>query len=114
MADMEKTLAQSEAAAELETEIKMPSHLAGQVRLPKRTNKPKRQQTQKTSKVGQVLGKCERCGYISSQRTCHACTLLEGLNKNRPKAAIELELDAEEEESSTTLRRQMEQVQLAG
>ncbi|KAL4822006.1 ERG2 and Sigma1 receptor like protein-domain-containing protein [Aspergillus spinulosporus] len=114
MAEMEKTLAQNEAAAELETEIKMPSHQAGQVPLPKRTNKPKRQQTQKASKVGQVLGKCERCGYISSQRTCHACTLLEGLNKNRPKAAIELELDAEEEESSTTLRRQMEQVQLAG
>ncbi|KAL4763378.1 putative PP-loop ATPase superfamily protein [Aspergillus foveolatus] len=114
MAEMETALAQNEAAAELETEIKMPSHRAGQVPLPKRTNKPKRQQTQKTSKVGQVLGKCERCGYISSQRTCHACTLLEGLNKNRPKAAIELELDAEEEESSTTLRRQMEQVQLAG
>ncbi|KAL4736699.1 ERG2 and Sigma1 receptor like protein-domain-containing protein [Aspergillus similis] len=114
MAEMERTLAQNEAAAELETEIKMPSHRTGQVPLPKRTNKPKRQQTQKTSKVGQVLGKCERCGYISSQRTCHACTLLEGLNKNRPKAAIELELDAEEEESSTTLRRQMEQVQLAG
>ncbi|KAL4989536.1 ERG2 and Sigma1 receptor like protein-domain-containing protein [Aspergillus falconensis] len=110
MAQMERALAQNEAAAELETEIKMP----GAVPLPKRTNKPKKQQTQKTSKVGQVLGKCERCGYISSQRTCHACTLLEGLNKNRPKAAIELELDAEDEESSTTLRRQMEQVELAG
>ncbi|KAL6234124.1 hypothetical protein BDW75DRAFT_231424 [Aspergillus navahoensis] len=114
MAEMERTLAQNEAAAELETEIKMPLYQTGAIPLPKRTNKLKKQQTQKTPKAGQVLGKCERCGYISSQRTCHACTLLEGLNKNRPKAAIELELDAEEEESSTTLRRQVEQVQLAG
>ncbi|KAL4973499.1 ERG2 and Sigma1 receptor like protein-domain-containing protein [Aspergillus desertorum] len=114
MAEMERMLAQNEGAAELETEIKMPSHQTAAVPLPKRTHKPKKLQTQKMTKVGQVLGNCERCGYISSQRTCHACTLLEGLNKNRPKAAIELELVAEEEESSTTLRRQMEQVQLAG
>ncbi|RDW70605.1 putative PP-loop ATPase superfamily protein [Aspergillus mulundensis] len=105
MAEMEKTLAQNEVAAVLETEIKIPSQQNGAVPIPKRqTKQPKKQ----------VLGKCERCGYISSQKICHACTLLEGLNKNRPKAAIELELDAEEEESSTTLRRQMEEVQLAG
>ncbi|KAL4907291.1 hypothetical protein BDW74DRAFT_148884 [Aspergillus multicolor] len=105
MAEMEKTLAQNEAAASLETEIKMPSNQNRAVPIPKRkTKQPKKQ----------VLGKCERCGYISSQKMCHACTLLEGLNKNRPKAAIELELDAEEEESSSTLRRQMEGVQLVG
>ncbi|EHK99775.1 putative Cytoplasmic tRNA 2-thiolation protein 1 [Glarea lozoyensis 74030] len=41
---------------------------------------------------------------------CKACTLLEGLNKNRPK--MEIEIDVEEEESST-LRRRMEGVALA-
>ncbi|KAK0641106.1 hypothetical protein B0T16DRAFT_334772 [Cercophora newfieldiana] len=37
---------------------------------------------------GQVLGTCKRCGYMSSQEICQACTLLEGLNKNRPKIQI--------------------------
>lgn len=31
----------------------------------------------------QKLGKCEKCGYMSSQAICQACKLLEGLNKNR-------------------------------
>ncbi|KAL2821363.1 ERG2 and Sigma1 receptor like protein-domain-containing protein [Aspergillus cavernicola] len=86
------------------------------VPLPKRKAKqPKKAPpAPKAAVKKQVLGKCERCGYISSQPVCHACTLLEGLNKNRPKTAIEMELDVEEEESSTTLRRQMEQVQLTG
>jgi cytoplasmic tRNA 2-thiolation protein 1 len=34
------------------------------------------------------VGKCERCGYISSQKLCKACVLLEGLNKGRPKVDI--------------------------
>lgn len=33
-------------------------------------------------------GECERCGYISSQKLCKACVLLEGLNKGLPKAGI--------------------------
>ena len=36
----------------------------------------------------QQLGKCQRCGYISSQAICKACALLEGLNKNRPSREI--------------------------
>jgi len=36
----------------------------------------------------QVLGKCERCGYLSSQAICQACVLLEGLNKNRPQIEL--------------------------
>uniref|UniRef100_A0A183CL82 CULT domain-containing protein n=2 Tax=Globodera pallida TaxID=36090 RepID=A0A183CL82_GLOPA len=28
------------------------------------------------------LGRCERCGYIASQKLCKACQLLEGLNEN--------------------------------
>jgi cytoplasmic tRNA 2-thiolation protein 1 len=34
------------------------------------------------------VGKCVRCGYISSQKLCKACVLLEGLNKGRPKVDI--------------------------
>ncbi|KAI9103152.1 cytoplasmic tRNA 2-thiolation protein 1-like protein [Phlyctochytrium arcticum] len=38
---------------------------------------------------GKVLvGKCERCGYMSSNKLCKACVLLEGLNKGLPKVAI--------------------------
>ncbi len=36
----------------------------------------------------QVLGNCKRCGYMSSQEICQACTLLEGLNKNRAQIQI--------------------------
>lgn len=36
----------------------------------------------------QTMGQCERCGYLSSQKICKACVLLEGLNKTRPKAAV--------------------------
>jgi cytoplasmic tRNA 2-thiolation protein 1 len=58
----------------------------------------------------QTLGTCKKCGYMSSQEICKACMLLEGLNKNRPK--MEIEVDVEDEESST-LRRKMEAVALA-
>lgn len=33
-------------------------------------------------------GTCVRCGYISSNKLCKACVLLEGLNKGKPKLAI--------------------------
>ncbi|KAI9726315.1 MAG: nucleotidyltransferase [Chrysothrix sp. TS-e1954] len=39
------------------------------------------------------MGKCERCGYLSSQKICKACMLLEGLNRNRPKSAVEVEVE---------------------
>lgn len=37
------------------------------------------------------LGRCERCGYLSSQKVCKACVLLDGLNKARPRTAITIE-----------------------
>ncbi|OAX82113.1 hypothetical protein ACJ72_03538 [Emergomyces africanus] len=58
------------------------------------------------------MGQCEQCGYLASQRICKACMLLEGLNKNRPKTTIELAVGIDEEESSSTLMRQMEAFQL--
>jgi cytoplasmic tRNA 2-thiolation protein 1 len=97
MAEMEKKLAADADAASRETEVPLPLK-TGRAALPPKTVRK------------QVMGKCVRCGYISSQKVCKACTLLEGLNRNRPKTAIEV--GAEDEESSTTLRRQMEQVQL--
>ncbi|CAF1804601.1 unnamed protein product [Brassica oleracea] len=33
-------------------------------------------------------GTCERCGYISSQKWCKACVLLDGLNRGLPKMGI--------------------------
>lgn len=114
MAEMEKQLAANEAAQENETEITFasankPSTAA--VPLKKRATGPKTKGV-KPLKL-QTMGKCERCGYLSSQKICKACMLLEGLNKNRPKTSIELSVGVEEEESSTTLMRQMESVKLS-
>ncbi|KAL8690266.1 MAG: hypothetical protein Q9218_004250 [Villophora microphyllina] len=54
----------------------------------------------------QQLQNCVRCGYLSSQSVCKACMLLEGLNKNRPKT--EIKVGVEEEDSSPTLTRRIE------
>lgn len=99
MAAMEERLAQNEAAGSRETEIKLPKAA------PKKTVKAAKP-TIKT----QTLQHCARCGYMSSQRICKACTLLEGLNKNRPKT--EINIGIEDEEGSSTLMRQMEKTQL--
>ena len=32
--------------------------------------------------------KCEKCGFMTSNKVCKACILLEGLNKMRPKNAM--------------------------
>ena len=105
MAEMEKKLAEDEASGSRETEIKLADVQTGAV--PLKRNPQKKVKTQ-------TMRRCERCGYISSQHICKACALLEGLNKNRPKTAIEVGVGMEDEESSTTLMRQMERVQLTG
>jgi cytoplasmic tRNA 2-thiolation protein 1 len=102
MAEMEKKLAEDDAAQSRETEIKLP---ATPKRKSGKANNPK-------AIKSQTMGKCERCGYISSQKICKACMLLDGLNKNRPKTAIEVGVGIEDAESSSTLMRQMERVQL--
>ena len=61
--------------------------------------------------VGQQMGKCSRCGYLSSQAVCKACMLLEGLNKNRPKVSISVE--AAEMDGGPTLTRRMEGLDLS-
>eukprot|EP01102_Stenamoeba_stenopodia_P012354 TRINITY_DN3889_c0_g3_i1.p1 TRINITY_DN3889_c0_g3~~TRINITY_DN3889_c0_g3_i1.p1 ORF type:complete len:341 (-),score=59.69 TRINITY_DN3889_c0_g3_i1:37-1059(-) len=41
-------------------------------------------------------GTCTRCGYMSSNKLCKACVLLEGLNKGMPKLSLE-----EDDENTT-------------
>jgi cytoplasmic tRNA 2-thiolation protein 1 len=38
-----------------------------------------------------LLGLCTRCGFISSNAICKACSLLETLNKGVAKVKIEME-----------------------
>lgn len=45
----------------------------------------------------QTMGRCARCGYLSSQAVCKACVLLEGLNKSRPRTAIDVADGGEDE-----------------
>ena len=114
MADVEEQLAQNEAVATRETEVILPASkstnglpVADVFKKPSIYDKrPKG----KRKVVGQVMGKCDKCGYLSSQKICKACMLLEGLNKNRPQTAIEVSV--EDEESSTTLMRQVGRLQL--
>ncbi|CRK15227.1 hypothetical protein BN1708_011395 [Verticillium longisporum] len=63
-----------------------------------KNNKNKTQATRATRKEAssitdttselQVLGKCKRCGYMTSQAYCQACLLVDSLNKNRPRLEI--------------------------
>lgn len=113
MAEMEKALEANEAASELETEITLPvkTNLSGQ-RHDRNGNvangKPKEVKNDKRRLPRQTLGICERCGYMSSQAICKACTLLEGLNKNRPRLKIG------EEEGGSSLTKGLDGLVLAG
>ena len=98
MAAMEEKLREDEAAKEREVEVTATGQRHDRDRpIPIRMKKKLPRQT---------MGKCERCGYLSSQAVCKACMLLEGLNKNRPK--MEIQVSVEEEDSSPTLTRRME------
>ncbi|KAI5294003.1 nucleotidyltransferase [Ascosphaera acerosa] len=118
MAEMEKALQQQDQASALETELispplSTPPSPAMTAPLSKKSAKAHRVANgiYKPGVVprqvkAQTMGKCKRCGYMSSQPVCKACTLIEGLNKSRPKTDIQIE--AEDEDGSTTLARQME------
>ncbi|KAF2401029.1 adenine nucleotide alpha hydrolases-like protein [Trichodelitschia bisporula] len=81
MARMAVKLEADEKAGEegLETEITL-----------EKTGRRGKRKTEKAPRQPgkQTLGRCEKCGYLSSQSICKACMLLEGLNKSRPKVAI--------------------------
>ncbi|AGO14228.1 AaceriAER437Cp [[Ashbya] aceris (nom. inval.)] len=52
--------------------------------------------------------RCERCGYLSSNRICKACMLLEGLEKNRARVQI---ADDTSTEGAARLTRTLEKLQ---
>src|SRR5271170_6434838 len=83
MAKVEQQLAEDGAAAALETEITLSSS-NGQQPTVKPSGISIHDKTHRGRKkvVRQVMGQCEKCGYLSSQRICKACMLLDGLNKN--------------------------------
>lgn len=51
--------------------------------------------------------RCERCGYLSSNKICKACTLLEGLEKNRAKLKIDTDTSTDGAAKTT---RELEQL----
>ena len=116
MAEMEARLRDDEAAEPREVEVSLPS-VNGQ----KDPNNPHegslsvsihdKRQPRHRKLVKQQMGRCERCGYLSSQKVCKACMLLEGLNRSRPRTRIEVGFD--EEETSSTLTRQIEGLELS-
>lgn len=90
MATMEQNLVQTEIAEVegLETEIKLPPKTTKSTRKERqREKKPHVEQARQAPKK-QIMGQCEKCGYITSQALCKACVLLEGLNKNNPKVEL--------------------------
>lgn len=78
MAAMEAQLRSNQTSRDLETNFTATLPLG-----PRRTGTKEKKIVPK-----QVMGKCEKCGYMSSQAMCQACMLLEGLNKNRPQIQI--------------------------
>ena len=103
MAEMEKKLRADESASGLEKEISLQgeNHNGKRAVTERKPRKMPRQQ----------MGKCVRCGYLSSQVICKACVLLEGLNKNRPK--MEIRIDGEETDNSTTIASKMGSLMVA-
>jgi cytoplasmic tRNA 2-thiolation protein 1 len=124
MANMEHQLAQNELATEngLEVEITSgaisgQSHSSGAIPLRNRGEKKTKNKSEAVTSrklPKQVMGKCKRCGYLSSQDVCKACVLLEGLNKNRPKNAIQVGYEAHDADSGdmATTTSRLKQIQL--
>ncbi|CAD6504043.1 BgTH12-05780 [Blumeria graminis f. sp. triticale] len=92
MAEMEKLLIENEIASSREINFTSGSIIEGENPAKKilqtSGTQPKKQSQPKVTR--QTLGTCNKCGYMSSQQVCKACSLLEGLNKNRPKIEIEI------------------------
>ncbi|RKF62273.1 Cytoplasmic tRNA 2-thiolation protein 1 [Golovinomyces cichoracearum] len=94
MHDMEERLRQNEEAFSRETEITLTSNRIKTQHInteEENTGNPSAVKAPRKNR-GQTLGTCSRCGYMSSQTICKACNLLEGLNKNRPKIEIEIDI----------------------
>ena len=89
MATRDKELRENEAAEPLEIDITKTMPDSRDDRTKRQKELPTRSASGNAKPANrQVLGNCKRCGYMSSQEICQACTLLEGLNKNRPQLQI--------------------------
>ena len=99
MAIMEAQLRENDKAGVSEIDLTRSTNGQKHDRNRKPASKP---QAKKLPK--QQMGKCVRCGYLSSQAVCKACMLLEGLNKNRPKMQISVGMEEEENGPSLTRR----------
>ena len=110
MSQFEKQLVENEKARIRETEITLPPPTPPPAKKKGGKGKEKKENLSKFKK--QQLGSCVKCGYMSSQELCKACVILDDLNKNRPK--IEVALDDEVEEASSSVRRKMEVLDLRG
>lgn len=86
IADVDAKLKKKANTASLETEITS----SGKPAQDDSIALPIRNRRQKETPTGpmQTLGRCVKCGYMSSQAMCQACTLLETLNKNRAEISI--------------------------
>lgn len=89
MEQAERQLQQDERAAEDGLETEITSGIA-KLRVSKTTKSDPSTNGGRGPKAvkQQTMGKCKRCGYLSSQAICKACMLLEGLNKTRPRIDI--------------------------
>ena len=113
MASVEAQLQRDEAASTLNLEVEITAkhvlphgrHDSGAVPLSSTTTntnnannaKPPRKFYTPKKPAKQTMGQCKKCGYLSSQDTCKACVLLEGLNKARPKSKIEVGYDGRDD-----------------
>jgi cytoplasmic tRNA 2-thiolation protein 1 len=119
MASVEAQLRQNEAAVDgnLETEITTKSlngsaqQANGAVPIANGKKLKKGFTPKKSSK--QVMGRCKKCGYLSSQEVCKACVLLEGLNKARPKNKIEVGYEVQDV-SLNSVRDELEATTIGG
>ncbi|KFH40967.1 Cytoplasmic tRNA 2-thiolation protein-like protein [Hapsidospora chrysogenum ATCC 11550] len=87
LARMEASLKERPRHDSLETEISSNGPTKADddvVQLPVRNRRPQ----EAAGTPLQTLGQCVKCGYMSSQSMCQACTLLETLNKNRADITI--------------------------
>lgn len=90
MAAMEAQLRENDHQASQDLETDVTAAIPLMSRRNKTKNLPLRNTDTKKKKIvpAQVMGTCEKCGYMSSQAMCQACMLLEGLNKNRAEIQI--------------------------
>ncbi|MCJ1438391.1 nucleotidyltransferase [Xylographa pallens] len=108
MKEMETQLVASEEADGREIEVTSPGvkgqrhDRTGNLAMANKGRKPRKLHTQH-------MGQCVRCGYLTSQGICKACMLLEGLNKNRPK--VDIQIEVAEEDSGTTVTSKTERLQ---